>query len=116
MNRNSITKKLVEKLDKIYSDIAKAKDFKLIGYDILATGPAIKKYDFQNFTSAVNFVSGIAEIADRFSTLPEVKVSNNSVQISVYDNNLQALTETDLHLAIAIDDAYNTLRVAKTLE
>jgi pterin-4a-carbinolamine dehydratase len=113
---NSISKKLVEKLDKIYADLAKSKDFGLIGFSILATGPAIKTYEFDDFNSAVYFVSEISKLVEKFDTVPEIRIVNKKVIIEIYNRQLQTLTEDDLHLAIAIEDLYATLTAAKEYE
>ena len=112
MSREKLSTKLVNKLEKIYANIAKAKDFKLIGYDILATGPAHKIYEFPSYDSGIFFISEIAKYAEDLSNYPELSIKGNKVKVSILNYEMGAVTEEDLHLAIAIEDLFKTITEA----
>lgn len=112
MSRDNITKKLVSKLEKIYSDIAKAKDFKILGYDILATGPAFKTYTLPSFNTAIFFIDEVAKCAEELENFPDLTIKGNKVSVSILTADMGSLTEGDLHLAIAIEDIFKTIEAA----
>ena len=66
-------------------------------------GKIWKKYKFQDFLGAINFVNKVAEIAEEEGHHPDIKISYNKVKLTNFTHAIRGLSENDFILAAKID-------------
>jgi len=71
-----------------------------------------KDYKFKDFLEAMDFVNGVARIAESRDHHPDILVKYNQVILTFYTHTENTVTEKDLRLAAEID-AYLKARSAK---
>jgi 4a-hydroxytetrahydrobiopterin dehydratase len=71
----------------------------------MADGRLKKQFVFANFTEAFDFMSRVAEVAERRNHHPEWCNRYNQVQISLWTHECGQVTERDFELASAIEQA-----------
>lgn len=62
-----------------------------------------RKFSFNTFKDAMNFVNRIAELAELQQHHPDILVSYNMVKISLWTHSLNGLTINDFIMAAKID-------------
>jgi 4a-hydroxytetrahydrobiopterin dehydratase len=60
-------------------------------------------FEFDDFTSAIDFVNSVAEIAEEDEHHPDIDVRYNKVRIALSTHSEGGLTELDFELAERID-------------
>lgn len=68
-----------------------------------------KEYKFKNFLQAMDFVNGVARIAEDRDHHPDILVKYNQVTLTYYTHTENAVTEKDLRLAAEIEEYLKTL-------
>ncbi len=87
------------------SDIKQALS-ELDGWEFLSNRPAItKKFKFNDFVQAWNFMDDVAGYADEISHHPEWTNIYNRVEIILTTHDAGGVTEMDFDLASFIDEA-----------
>src|SRR5687768_2691171 len=65
----------------------------------LKDGKIIKSFQFSSFMNAVEFVNGIARIAERLDHHPIITINWKTVKLSLKSFDVDAITERDITLA-----------------
>ncbi len=66
--------------------------------------PKIKKeFKFKDFDGSMNFVNGVAEIAESEGHHPNISINYNKVTVVLYTHAIDGLHENDFILAAKID-------------
>ncbi|MFW6141461.1 MAG: 4a-hydroxytetrahydrobiopterin dehydratase [Candidatus Saliniplasma sp.] len=65
-----------------------------------------KKFSFKNFKESMEFVNGVAEIAENEGHHPDIYISWNKVKFVLYTHAIEGLSENDFIMASKIDDLY----------
>lgn len=60
-------------------------------------------FEFDDFTIAMDFVNGVAEVAEENEHHPDIDIRYNKVRISLTTHSKGAITDLDLDLAEKID-------------
>lgn len=60
-------------------------------------------FEFDDFTIAMDFVNGVAEVAEENEHHPDIDIRYNKVRISLTTHSKGAITDLDLELAEKID-------------
>lgn len=63
-----------------------------------------KDYKFKNFVQAMDFVNGVARIAEERDHHPDILVKYNQVTLTYYTHTENSVTEKDLRLAAEVDE------------
>ncbi len=63
-----------------------------------------KEYKFKTFVQAMEFVNGVARIAESRDHHPDILVKYNQVTLTYYTHTENAVTEKDLRLAAEVDE------------
>ncbi len=67
-------------------------------------GHALEKtFDRRDFDGSISFVNAVAETANRLNHHPDIRLSWNEVTIRTWSHDVNAITERDVGLALAID-------------
>lgn len=62
-----------------------------------------RTYEFENFVSAIRFVSAVAEAAEMEQHHPDIDIRWNRVTLTLTTHDAGGLTEKDFHLARRCD-------------
>lgn len=62
-----------------------------------------RTFEFDDFTSAIDFVNSVAEIAEEQEHHPDIDVRDNHVKLSLQTQSKGGLTDLDFQLAERID-------------
>lgn len=82
----------------------KLKDFSEWKWDD-SSGKLVSGFEFENFMQAVDFVNGIAEIAEDIGHHPDLLLSDyNHVTIFTSTHDAEGITEKDFELITAIEE------------
>ncbi|MFA6256938.1 MAG: 4a-hydroxytetrahydrobiopterin dehydratase [Candidatus Paceibacterota bacterium] len=74
------------------------------GWELSEDGKEIiKKYKFQDFIGAINFVNHVAEIAEAEGHHPDIKIKYNKVKLILSTHAIGGLSENDFILAAKVD-------------
>jgi 4a-hydroxytetrahydrobiopterin dehydratase len=65
-----------------------------------------KEFKFKNFLTAMGFINGVGEIANRMNHHPKMTIDFNVVLIETTTHDEEKVTNKDLDLAEAIDNLY----------
>ena len=60
--------------------------------------------EYDDFMDAIDFVNGVAEIAEEAQHYPEIKVSGNTVTLRLLTDDQGGVTSLDFELASRIDN------------
>lgn len=71
----------------------------------LNRGRLHKEYEFDDFPSAISFITRIAPLAEKLDHHPDIFNSYNKVVIELHTHEVKGLTEKDFELASMIDSA-----------
>jgi 4a-hydroxytetrahydrobiopterin dehydratase len=69
----------------------------------LKDGKIIKSFQFSSFMNAIEFVNGIARIAERLDHHPIITINWKTVKLSLKSFDVNAITERDITLAKEIE-------------
>jgi len=69
----------------------------------LENGELVCRCDFPNFVEAMQFVNGVAELAEGAGHHPDIDIRYNKVRLALVTHDAGGLTERDFDLASAID-------------
>jgi len=75
----------------------------LQGWDIV-DGMLYSSFSFENYGEAVAFTVQVAMLSDKLNHHPEIALSYNEVEITLYTHDADALTEKDFMVAKEIDN------------
>jgi 4a-hydroxytetrahydrobiopterin dehydratase len=78
------------------------------GWSVLNGRRLQKKYDFDDFASALEFVNRVGEIAEREGHHPDVYLTWGMVSLSIWTHKIDGLTESDFVLAAKADEVYGS--------
>jgi 4a-hydroxytetrahydrobiopterin dehydratase len=76
----------------------------LVGWNVSERNRLLKEFKFNNFTSALEFVNRIAEVAEREGHHPDIFLSWGRVVVEIWTHSINNLTESDFILAAKIDN------------
>ena len=62
-----------------------------------------RTFEFDDFTSAIDFVNSVAEISEEQEHHPDIDVRYNHVKLSLHTHSKGGLTDLDFQLAERID-------------
>lgn len=71
----------------------------------------INRFEFKNFTCALDFINHISPIAENINHHPIITFSWGFVEIVIYTHHINGLHHADFVLAAKISNAYNQLSV-----
>ena len=60
-------------------------------------------FEFDDFTSAIDFVNSVAEIAEESEHHPDIEIKYNKVKLTLTTHSKGGLTEQDFEVAEKID-------------
>lgn len=69
----------------------------------LEGGELVRHSTFQNFVEAMQFVNGVAELAEGAGHHPDIDIRYNKVRLALVTHDAGGLTARDFDLAAAID-------------
>lgn len=62
-----------------------------------------RKYEFDTFMNAIDFINQVAEIAEAMDHHPLIKNVYNTLEFELWSHDKNAITDTDYSLAEAIE-------------
>ena len=62
-----------------------------------------RTYEFDDFSQAIEFVNGVAEIADEEDNHPGIDIRYNKVRLALSTHSAGGLTDLDFELAEKVD-------------
>lgn len=80
----------------------------LEGWELEDGGKIVKSYGFNSFMKAIDFVNGVAKIAEERNHHPIINISWKTVTIYSISLDVGRLTDRDFGLAKALDEMYKT--------
>ena len=69
----------------------------------LSESEITKKFTFKSFIDSINFVNGVAKLAEEANHHPDIVIKYNTVRINLSTHSESGVTEKDLTLATKID-------------
>jgi 4a-hydroxytetrahydrobiopterin dehydratase len=69
----------------------------------LERGELVRDCEFGNFVQAMQFVNGVAELAEGAGHHPDIDIRYNKVRLALVSHDAGGLTERDFDLAAGID-------------
>lgn len=66
-------------------------------------GELVRTLEFANFVEAMQFVNGVAEMAEGAGHHPDIDIRYNKVRLALVSHDAGGLTERDFDLAAGID-------------
>lgn len=63
----------------------------------------VKTFQFKDFLSGVDFVGGVAEVAEKANHHPDIDIRYNKVTCTLSTHSEDGITQKDLNLAAQID-------------
>ncbi len=69
----------------------------------LEGGELVRHFQFNNFIEAMQFVNGVAEMAEGAGHHPDIDIRYNKVRLALMSHDAGGLTERDFDLAAGID-------------
>lgn len=67
-----------------------------------------KTFQFKDFLSGIDFVGGIAEVAEKANHHPDIDIRYNKVTCTLSTHSEDGITQKDLDLAAQIDHVLDT--------
>ena len=68
----------------------------------------VKSFRFKNFRTALDFVNGVGELAEREWHHPDLALAWGKVDIKIYTHKIDGLSDNDFILAAKIDGLYSS--------
>jgi 4a-hydroxytetrahydrobiopterin dehydratase len=78
----------------------------LQGWEVIE-GMLYCSFSFENYSEAVAFAVQVAMLSDKLNHHPEITISYDEVEITLFTDDADALTEKDFMVAKAIDNLSN---------
>ena len=78
------------------------------GWSVLNERRLQKKFDFTDFSQALEFVNRVGEVAEREGHHPDVYLTWGMVSLSIWTHKIDGLTESDFILAAKADEVYES--------
>lgn len=69
----------------------------------LDSGELVRRLEFASFVEAMQFVNGVAELAEGAGHHPDIDIRYNKVRLALVSHDAGGLTDRDFDLAAAID-------------
>lgn len=69
----------------------------------LEGGELVRHSTFENFVQSMQFVNGVAELAEGAGHHPDIDIRYNKVRLALVSHDAGGLTERDFDLAATID-------------
>ncbi|MGB9145562.1 MAG: 4a-hydroxytetrahydrobiopterin dehydratase [Acidobacteriaceae bacterium] len=66
-------------------------------------GELVRRCEFRNFVEAMQYVNGVAELAEGAGHHPDIDIRYNKVKLALMSHDAGGLTDRDFDLAAAID-------------
>lgn len=66
-----------------------------------------REYTFKDFLTAMGFLNGVAEIANRMDHHPKMTIDYNRVLVATFTHDAGGVTHKDLDLASAANSLYH---------
>ena len=63
----------------------------------------VKTFQFKDFLSGIDFVGGVAEVAEKANHHPDIDIRYNKVTCTLSTHSEDGITQKDLNLAAQID-------------
>ncbi len=63
----------------------------------------LKVYEFDDFPSAIKFVTGVAKLADRYDHHPDIDIRYTKITCTLSTHDAGGITQKDLNLAAELD-------------
>lgn len=100
-----INKKCVphEKMVKLSEEEIKNYMSQVNNWEFLETHKIVKKFKFEDFVKAMDFVNKIAVIAEEEGHHPDIAIYYNKVEITLWTHFVNGLSENDFIIAAKID-------------
>jgi 4a-hydroxytetrahydrobiopterin dehydratase len=78
-------------------------------WDMLRNGVhrLTRAFKFRDFRGAMEFVNGVAELAEAEGHHPDIRISWNKVRLELTTHSVGGLSENDFIMAARIDDLFN---------
>lgn len=86
----------------------------LAEWEVDASGALIKNFAFRDFAEAFSFMTRVALVAERLNHHPDWSNSFNKVQFRLWTHSIQGVSQLDVQLAHAIEDATHLALHAKS--
>ncbi len=77
----------------------------LAGWEVVEGHHLSKRYDFQNFAAALDFVNRVGAVAEAEGHHPDVEFGWGYARLKIYTHAIGGLSENDFILAARIDAA-----------
>ena len=74
------------------------------GWKIKGDSSLYKKFEFKNFTEAMNFVNIVARLSEKANHHPDIYISYNKVNLTLTTHSEGSITDKDYKLAQSIED------------
>lgn len=65
-----------------------------------------RTFEFDDFNAAIDFVNGVAEIAEEADHHPDIDIRWNKVRLTLSTHSKGGLTENDFELAQRVDNLF----------
>ena len=66
-------------------------------------GHLVRTFEFDEYMDGIDFVNGVAEIAEEANHHPDIRIGYCKVNLSLVTHDCQALTDLDFELAKRLD-------------
>ena len=74
------------------------------GWSVIEEHHLLKTFKFPDFCTALNFVNRVGEVAEQENHHPVITLTWGKVEIKIYTQKINGLTESDFILAAKIDN------------
>lgn len=68
----------------------------------------VKTFQFKDFLSGIDFVGGVAQVAEAANHHPDIDIRYNKVTLTLSTHSESGITQKDLDLAAQIDHVLDT--------
>ncbi len=69
-------------------------------------GKLIREWTFPNFDAAIEFVNGVAKLADAAGHHPDIDIRYNKVKLSLITHDSGGITAKDVEMAAKLDTRF----------
>jgi 4a-hydroxytetrahydrobiopterin dehydratase len=73
------------------------------GWEVVDGHHLQRKFDFEDFVGALDFVNQVGEVAEEKMHHPEIEFTWGEATVKIYSHDVDGLTRDDFELARAID-------------
>ncbi|MBW3594812.1 MAG: 4a-hydroxytetrahydrobiopterin dehydratase [Actinobacteria bacterium] len=68
----------------------------------------VKVFEFDDFPSAINFVTDVARVAERYDHHPDIDIRYHTVKLALTTHSEEGLTSRDFDVANEIEQSIST--------